>query len=428
MIGVEGDEGSVERRPSGERAVWTLAAALSSAVTSADVATALAENGASAVDAVFSNLALADPATKLIHATHGSMLNGAVTSRWNQFPLDTATPLGSAIIDGYPVLLGNLDQIRARYPALEADTIRAGLTAIAAFTLRSVTGTAIGAIGFGWDEGQTFDDEQVRRLLLVADVTGQTLDRALLYEQARKQLAAVDRAQAAIMQHAFLPTPLADTPGLEVAAAYLPAGAPLGGDWYDAFAVEGGTCLVIGDVAGHGLEGLAVMALLRNAIRAFASLDPTPSLVLTRANRLLCRMEPEATATCIVAVWNPDDQTLLRANAGHPPPLRCRRGEFDYVTPPGDHLLLGAVGEHEFTDQKTFLRVGTTFLFYTDGLIEDRTSTLDEGMAALRDFVESLGDQSPASLCREVVQWRSGRTEREDDMCIVAVRVADQEP
>ncbi len=76
----------------------------------------------------------------------------------------------------------------------------------------------------------------------------------------------------------------------------------MGGDWYDVFPVTGGTCLVIGDVAGHGVQSAAVMGQLHNSARAYATEDPSPSSVLARLNRMMCRLEPGEYATATVAL------------------------------------------------------------------------------------------------------------------------------
>ncbi|HEY6737451.1 MAG TPA: PAS domain S-box protein, partial [Actinopolymorphaceae bacterium] len=60
---------------------------------------------------------------------------------------------------------------------------------------------------------------------------------------------------ALALQRSFLTDP-PDVPGLAVAARYqpTPAGAEVGGDWYDAFTLPDGTLVLsIGDVAGHDL-------------------------------------------------------------------------------------------------------------------------------------------------------------------------------
>jgi PAS domain S-box-containing protein len=234
----------------------------------------------------------------------------------------------------------------------------------------------------------------------------------------------LDRTTIRYLQDSFLPAQLPATEDLEVAAVYLPASdVAVGGDWYDVFPLEEGSCIVIGDVAGHGLRSVAVMAQLRNSVRAFASDDPAPGRILTRLNRMLCRLEPTETATAITATWIPQDRTLLWSSAGHPPPLRCRPGEFAYLTSRLNPLL-GARPDVDYLHEAKLLRPGSTVVLYTDGLIEGRSIAIDEAMDQLLDFATGLLDLSPQSVCNDILNWRLERGQREDDICVLAVRLA----
>jgi serine phosphatase RsbU (regulator of sigma subunit) len=407
-----------------EEDIWRLATALSAAVSPEDVAVALAEEGASAAGASFANMAMLEVETNRVRVVHGSVLNPSIAARWAEFHVKDPTPLCDAIQSGLPVLLPSIEALGQRYPNLLADTLAASLSATASLPLHTPSGACLGAIGFGWPRPQAFSPTQLRRLDLIAQMAAQALDRAMLYERERGQSSAEERAEAHLLQEAFLPRVLPQTGTLGLAAAYLPAReAAMGGDWYDAFPVEGGLCLVIGDVAGHGLRSAALMAQLRNAVRAFADEDPTPDRVLTRLNRMLCRLEPDETATAIVAVWNAASGTIIRSNAGHPPVLRCRVGETAFLPPPPGRLVLGVDPDWVYPSQVKVLRPGTTLLFYTDGLVETRGRSVDEGMDDLRRFVEGLPDLSPQALCDRVLEWRLGAARREDDMCLLAARL-----
>ena len=64
-----------------------------------------------------------------------------------------------------------------------------------------------------------------------------------------------------------------EIPGLEVAAAYRPAGRgdEVGGDFYDVFQIaEGDWVVVLGDVCGKGVEAAVVTSLVRHTVRALA--------------------------------------------------------------------------------------------------------------------------------------------------------------
>lgn len=411
-----------------ELAIWRLAAALTGATTTTEAAAALAAHAAAAGGACFSDLVLADHATGMaVRATQGEpaepQSRTGWAQRWSEFPLSEKVALCDAIRTGSPVLLHSGEETARRYPLMVPGTLADGLNATASIPLLSGDGPVLGAISFGWTSPQEFGELQVRRLKMIAELGSRTLARATAYPD-RSDKRAIEDTGAHVLQEAFLPGVLPRTERLELAASYLPAkDAPMGGDWYDAFPVDGGMCLVVGDVSGHGLQPAAVMAQLRNAVRAFADEDPRPEVVATRLNRMLCRLEPEETATAIIAVWNEELGTITRTVAGHPPVLRCRANETQYLHPGAGDVLLGALPSWEYHSEPKFMRAGTTLLFYTDGLVEMRGRSLDVGMRLLLEFVEGLQDLSPAALCDQVLQWRLGTAGREDDICLLAVRV-----
>ncbi len=104
--------------------------------------------------------------------------------------------------------------------------------------------------------------------------------------------------------------------------------------------------------------------------------------------------------------------------------LRCRVDEVGYLTHHAQPLL-GFDPLHQYTSESKFMRPGTTLLFYTDGLIEDRHATLDEGMQRLWRFVETLDDLAPVRLCEALSAWRAGWGPQTDDICVFAVRTAE---
>lgn len=87
-------------------------------------------------------------------------------------------------------------------------------------------------------------------------------------------------------------------------------------------------------------------------------------------------------------------------------------------------ILLGADSTCVYRADPKVLRPGTTLLFYTDGLVEIRGRSLEDGMEDLRVFVENLTDLSPQNVCDRVLEWRLDVEPREDDMCLLAARLS----
>ncbi|WP_221353796.1 PP2C family protein-serine/threonine phosphatase [Streptomyces beigongshangae] len=258
-------------------------------------------------------------------------------------------------------------------------------------------------------------------------------DAVMLIELTRRAGVALDNARrfehnrdiAETLQRALL-TDLPATPGLRLAARYLPAtrGLNIGGDWYDAFRQPDGSLItVVGDVTGHGLRAAVMMGQLRTALRAYAVDGGTPGQLLTRLHIFLHHLQPDLYATAVIARFHPDDPTLTWAAAGHPPPvLRTPDGRVHTLdAKPG--AMLGIPLEQRIRDHHVTLTPGSTLALYTDGLVERRAQGIDPGIrrlaAALETFrsadLEADLDGSADRLLDPLLR----DSERDDDVCLL---------
>ncbi len=405
-----------------EHDLWSLATAMSAATTAEEVARAVAEQASGVAAASQSNLSIRDD-TGRTRRLQDPPARASTPTRWAEFE-PRGTPIGDALATGEPVLIPTRAHLAARYPHIAGHPSVEASPSIAALPLCTGLSGTFGAVSFAWDHEQPFDEGQVRRLELIATLAAQALERVLLSELQHVELEAREQAATRLLHHAFLPATLPHLENLEIAVAFLPASdAPVGGDWYDVFAVEGGTCLVVGDVAGHGLRAAAVMGLLRNAARAYAIDDPSPATVLTRLNRLLCRLEPGETATAVVGVWDDATRTFTSANAGHPWVLYSRPPYVGFLEPRAPDVLLGADPEWRYREAARQLPSDVTAIAYTDALVEHRRRPMEEGMDRLKAYVATVSDLSPEGLCDELVRWRLEEGPCDDDICILAVRL-----
>jgi PAS domain S-box-containing protein len=258
-------------------------------------------------------------------------------------------------------------------------------------------------------------------------------DIAVLEELARQTAvglvnaaaSARDHTVAETLQRSVLPDSLPRIPGLDLAVRYLPgtAGVDVGGDWYDAFPLDGGRVgLVIGDVVGHNVASASVMGQMRQLLRAYAVDTMHPADVLQRTARAQARLLPDALATVVYALLDPATGELSYANAGHPPPVwASASGQTGYLDD-ASGVMLGVPGEAEFTVGCRVLDPGTSLLFYTDGLIEDRGRDITEGLSALAGVVGQVSSLSAEKTCATVQAALLGETPRADDVCLLAVR------
>ena len=70
------------------------------------------------------------------------------------------------------------------------------------------------------------------------------------------------------------------------------------------------------------------------------------------------------------------------------------------------------------------LRTGTTLVFYTDGLVERRGTSLEESSNRLADYAIELVGLPPRQVCHHLVEWRTAQGQREDDLCVFVVQVS----
>ncbi|GIH96258.1 SpoIIE family protein phosphatase [Planobispora siamensis] len=276
---------------------------------------------------------------------------------------------------------------------------------------------------------------------IIQDVTAREISR-VKFDEVERQLRehqhrlAAEHRLAIQLQQIVLPVPQQpiDLPGLRAAVRYLPAeqASRVGGDWYHAAPAGDGTVLLaVGDVAGHGLQAAAAMAQLRHAMAAIClTTTNDPGRLLGHLNRLLCTGTVASapggdrlpvTATAVVARYEPATGRLVWAQAGHPAPLLARDGSTVQLEPP-EGPLLGAFATAAYPTATVRLHPGDLLLLYTDGLIENRRHSLEEGLAPVLTALNRI-TAAPAPQPLADLLGRLHRANPDDDTCVLAARV-----
>jgi PAS domain-containing protein len=252
----------------------------------------------------------------------------------------------------------------------------------------------------------------------------------LAFAVTREQLADTEqRAQeehrlALRLQQAITPRssdPVAAV-GLDVVARYRPSGPGnlVSGDWYDTVALPTKEVLVVvGDIAGHGLDAVTGMVTMRNGLRGLAMTGKGPAELLGWLNSAAYHLTNGTIGTAVCGLYDPSARSLRWARAGHLPPVLVRAGQASALPLP-DGLLLGADPDVSYAEVTTSLELGDVLLLFTDGLIERRDQPIDDALTSLLAIAsEPLRDVN--AYADDVVAATSSNTG--DDACLVVVHV-----
>ena len=326
------------------------------------------------------------------------------------------TPVLEVERTGWPLFIHNREQARTEFPdpRLAEFIDEAGEQA---WTLLPLAGSSgrLGVLWFSFADEQVFEPETCRFLRAVAQQCSVALERAQLFEQ--------ERTATVSLTQGLLPSRLPGIAGLELGARSVPGsvGHEVGGDWYDAFVLpDGKVSLVVGDVMGHGLPAATGMGQLRAALRALALSDPDPGAVLAGLDRLVERGGSVEMATVVYAVLNPSDGWVRFGDAGHlPMVLIPESGELELVDAGAGTTPLG-VSEPRY-GRTVHLTPGDVVVAFTDGLVETRRRSLEEGVDLL---LRCLEEHRAAGLdiMLDAVIDRMASAGPTDDVTVLALR------
>jgi hydrogenase maturation protease len=249
------------------------------------------------------------------------------------------------------------------------------------------------------------------------DLLSYAKDHAVARRQAVRAPALVERLSAAV-------------PGVAVAGHVRPWGVftESGSDWFDAVPLaDGALSLVVGAVAGRGVEAAAEMGDLRAAVRAYAVLDGgAPASLVGHLDRLADTTGLGRHARVLVLTIDPATGDVRYTNAGGCPPLVLdgADGRFLKATA-GPPLGTGAGAGPGRPEHTLRLGTGATMLLYSDGLVQSRTVDRDTGLERLR-LAATDAPRELDELCEHVLGACTGHLRRDDDICLVAVRLVEE--
>lgn len=311
------------------------------------------------------------------------------------------------------VVSGALFGVRAAAATALVAAVAAGLW------LPFETGTLFGAL----DPGTAL--VIVKLKFLVFETSG-LLVGAELAERERLTVAAVEMQEEAVLQRAtverlqrlLLPPEYQTGRDFEAAGLYIAATSELGvgGDWYESTDLPDGRVFVaVGDIVGHGAVAAASMGRLRMLANLCAVEAADAADLLRRLESRAGWMVDVFASTAWFGLFDPSTRLLSFASAGHPPAYVVVGSDVGLGLMGealGGGAALGQVGTGRVVRRlvcspnvpllvrpegpklaaEALLPAGATLVMYTDGLIERRGETLDDGMARLELALSGLGE------------------------------------
>lgn len=255
-----------------------------------------------------------------------------------------------------------------------------------------------------------------------------------LYHQARENEARLvdDLDIAREVQQQLLPKGPRAFPGLDLAAACVPA-RELGGDFYDFLPYGNGRlALVLGDVSGKGTAAALLGALTIGILRAHTVDHPSaPAELLATLNERINAARLNARFVAMIfAVFDSNTRQLTIANAGNPYPLLVRKGRIEEI--PVSGIPLGLMAGTRYEPVSLDVQGADTVVFVSDGILECPCSKNEAfGTQRLAAVLTSLPPDASAeeisSAILSVTDVFSGQTSAlHDDRSLIVLRVGEE--
>ncbi len=281
----------------------------------------------------------------------------------------------------------------------------------------------VGVIELETDDAENpFVEEDLDLLASVGLIAGQ----ALSYSRVHLRLLEADRRQrkldmARAVQLRMLPRHRPFVPGYCFHDYYRPA-EQVGGDYYGYSKLADGRIVIsLADVCGKGFPAALTMGQLSTEVRHCLETCPTIKTVMHRLNRAICEWD-EGMITFILCIVDPYRHRLTVANAGHPPPVRKRRGIARPLDLRRGGLPFGIDPDEEYHAENFPLDPLDLIALYTDGVSEAINS--DHELYGIDRIAKALmaapddAEMAIATMIDDVSRFHSEVRQR-DDICVV---------
>jgi len=283
--------------------------------------------------------------------------------------------------------------------------------------------------GFEHDDAETlraFVDQAV-----IAVENARLVEESLVKERLEQELRIAHEAQMKL-----LPKTMPTVPGVKIDAVCITAN-EVGGDYYDFFELgKSKLGIVIGDVSGKGPSAAFYMAEVKGIMEALANEVLSPQEMLVAANEILYKNFDRRTFISVIyGILDVKSGWFTFCRAGHCPVYFVANDNehVERLEPKGLGVGLdsGKIFEKSLQQKRIKLKMGDTFLLFTDGCTEARNPQGHEfGEEQLAQLFEKYKNKPPIEIKKRIIHEIFTFLDGEnvyDDLTFIIMQVSKKE-
>jgi serine phosphatase RsbU (regulator of sigma subunit) len=190
----------------------------------------------------------------------------------------------------------------------------------------------------------------------------------------------------------------------------------IGGDFFDAVALDNCVCVAIADVSGKGVPAAIVAATMQGIIHAQLLSGQSLPQIAALLNQFLCTRNVGKYATMVLLKLFADGQVEYM-NCGHIQPLLIHSTGARWLEE--SNLIVGLLAGASYTSAHCTLQPGERILLATDGLVEAENSA---GEAFGEEELSKTALQQDLNGILDTVARFQANNEPQDDCTLVEVQ------
>jgi serine phosphatase RsbU (regulator of sigma subunit) len=161
---------------------------------------------------------------------------------------------------------------------------------------------------------------------------------------------------------------------------------------------------------------------LRASIATAVANDAEPNHAIAAVDLFAVQGADTIGASLAYVLFDPDGHARY-ISAGHVPVVLARADGDSVLLEGGRRPLLGfrAPDEHSLTADFAFAR-GDIAVMFTDGLVERRGESIDDGLKRLLVAIDDTRDLSPKAMCSMLLDRMTDDYDAEDDIALLVIK------